>query len=45
MKVSVNPKAKKILDIYTSLPQEKKEALEKIVEAYAKESKKDDEDN
>ncbi len=38
MKVSVNSRVKKILDIYSGLPEEKRDALEKMVEAYAKES-------
>lgn len=38
MKVTVNPKVQKILEIYGTLSPEKKEALDKVIEAFAKES-------
>lgn len=44
MKITVNPKAKRILDIYVSLPQEKRDALEKVIEAYVKENNDESEE-
>ena len=38
MKLSINPKAKRLIDLYLSLSPEKKEALDKVIEAFAKES-------
>lgn len=38
MKVTVSPRVQKILEIYSTLSPEKKEALDKVIEAFAKES-------
>ncbi len=41
MKVSVNPRVQKILDIYSTLTPEKREALDKVIEAFVKENEDD----
>ncbi len=41
MKVSVNPTLKKIWDIYANLSQEKREAFDKMLDAFVKENEDD----
>jgi hypothetical protein len=41
MKVSVNPRVQKILDIYSTLTPEKREALDKVIDAFVKENEDD----
>lgn len=41
MKVSVSPRVQKILDIYSTLTPEKREALDKVIEAFVKENRND----
>lgn len=42
MKLSINPKAKRLIDLYLSLTPEKREALDKVIEAFAKENHKNE---
>ena len=44
MKVSVNSRVKKFLDIFSGLPEEKRDALEKMIDAYVKESEEANEE-
>lgn len=42
MKVTVNPRVQKILEIYSTLTPEKREALDKVIEAFVKENHKNE---